>query len=141
MEKYPKISRYPSENLTYGLICDIISSDIRFSCLEIKREYPLRDLIKDTSLMPEEETLYASREGTHIDFLISNTVSMKPVLAVETDGYSYHNCSGEQIRRDRMKDHILQTYGIPLVRLSTKGSGEKEKIVSRLMELMHIGNP
>ena len=141
LEKHPKISRYPSENLTYGLICDIISSDIRFSCLEIKREYPLRDLIKDTSLMSEEETLYASREGTHIDFLISNTVSMKPVLAVETDGYSYHNCSGEQIRRDRMKDHILQTYGIPLVRLSTKGSGEKEKIVSRLMELMHIGNP
>ena len=141
LEKHPKISRYPSENLTYGLICDIISSDIRFSCLKIKREYPLRDLIKDTSLMSEEETLYASREGTHIDFLISNTVSMKPVLAVETDGYSYHNCSGEQIRRDRMKDHLLQTYGIPLVRLSTKGSGEKEKIVSRLMELMHIGNP
>ena len=31
-----------------------------------------------------------------------------------------------------MKDHILSNYGLPLLRLSTKGSGEREKIISSL---------
>lgn len=57
---------------------------------------------------------------------------MQPVLAIETDGYSYHNDETEQPQRDMMKDHILSNYGLPLLRLSTKGSGEREKIISSL---------
>lgn len=56
----------------------------------------------------------------------------QPVLAIETDGYSYHNDETEQHQRDMMKDHILSNYGLPLLRLSTKGSGEREKIISSL---------
>lgn len=48
---------------------------------------------------------------------------MQPVHAIETDGYSYHNDETEQYQRDMMKDHILSNYGLPLLRLSTKGSG------------------
>ena len=57
---------------------------------------------------------------------------MQPVLAIETDGYSYHNDETEQYQRDMMKDHILSNYGLPLLRLSTKDSGEREKIISSL---------
>lgn len=85
-----------------------------------------------TSAKFEDLIIYASNYNTHLDFLIINKVSKQPVLAIETDGYSYHNDETEQHQRDMMKDHILSTYGLPLLRLSTKGSGEREKIISSL---------
>ena len=56
----------------------------------------------------------------------------KAVLAIETDGYSFHNDATEQHRRDKMKGHILALYSLPLIRLSTKGSGERERIIEQL---------
>ncbi|WRK55048.1 hypothetical protein SD457_09625 [Coprobacillaceae bacterium CR2/5/TPMF4] len=41
--------------------------------------------------------------ATHIDFLIYNTVSKKPVLAIEVDGYDYHKENTVQASRDLMK--------------------------------------
>ena len=41
--------------------------------------------------MSESELKYAANYSTHLDFLIINRVSIQPVLAIETDGYSYHN--------------------------------------------------
>lgn len=37
-----------------------------------------------------------------------------------------------------MKDHILSKYGLHLLRLSTKGSGEREKIVTALNKIDNI---
>lgn len=88
------------------------------------------------SMMSPEELKYASNCNTHLDFLIINRVSKQPVLAIETDGYSYHNDETEQHQRDLMKDHILSNYGLPLLRLSTKGSGEREKIISSLNKVI-----
>ncbi len=136
LESHPAISEYASENLTYALLCDIISSDTRYGCLKVLCHIPLRQVVKDTSLMSEEELKYASNCGTHLDFLIINRVSKRPVLAVETDGYSFHNDETEQHKRDLMKDHILSSYGLPILRLSTKGSGEREKIAALLDRLI-----
>lgn len=49
----------------------------------------------------------AANYNTHVDFLIINHVSKKPILVVETDGYSYHNEKTLQYQRDIKKDHIL----------------------------------
>ena len=70
--------------------------------------------------------------STHIDFFIINRVSKEPLLAIETDGYTYHNKKSEQYDRDRMKDHILKSYGLPLLRLSTVGHSEEQQIVDAL---------
>ena len=56
----------------------------------------------------------------------------KPVLAIETDGFSYHHDFSEQHRRDLLKDSILSKYRLPLLRLSTKGSREKERVMAAL---------
>lgn len=37
---------------------------------------------------------------------------------------------------DILKDGIFAKYDLPIMRLSTTGSGEKEKIVSKLNELL-----
>lgn len=90
--------------------------------------------------MSEEELRYAANYSTHLDFLIVNRVSKQPVLAIETDGYSYHNNATEQHQRDLMKDHILSSYGLPLLRLSTKGSGEKAKVLYVLNKIVENGS-
>lgn len=79
---------------------------------------------------------YAANYSTHLDFLIINRVTKLPILAIETDGYSFHNDQTIQHHRDLMKDHILSSYGLPLLRLSTKGSGEKDKVISMLMQFV-----
>ena len=98
---------------------------------------PLRNIIRDRSLLNEQEQKYISYYSTHVDFLIINHVTKKPVLAIETDGYTYHNNEAEQHQRDLMKNHILEVYGLPLIRLKTNESGEKEKIVSSLKSIVN----
>jgi hypothetical protein len=66
--------------------------------------------------------------ATHIDFLIYNRISKKPVLAIEVDGFHNHKIGTRQYERDRMKDHILNLYNIPFLRLPTNGSAEIEKV-------------
>ena len=137
IERLPQISEYASENMTYHLINDILTSDNRFSCLKVLCHIPLRQIIKDTSLMSQEELAYASNYNTHVDFLVINSISKKPVLAIETDGYSFHNDATEQHQRDKMKDHIFALYSLPLLRLSTKGSGEGERIIEQLTNCVY----
>ena len=135
LEKLPHISEYASEIMTYRLICDILASEKNFSYMKVLCHVPLRQIIKDTSLMSSEERTYAANYNTHVDFLIINAVSKRPTLGIETDGYSFHNETAKQHKRDMMKDHIFSLYSLPLVRLSTKGSSEREKIVAVLSKL------
>lgn len=132
LDRLPQISEYVSENITYHLINEILHSENRFSCLKVLCHIPLRQIFKDTSLMSSEELMFAGNYSTHVDFLVVNTISKKPVLAIETDGYSYHNNTTEQYQRDRLKDHIFALYSLPLIRLSTKGSCERKRIADLL---------
>ena len=135
LKMQPQISEYASENLTYVMLKEILSSDIRFKSLKVLCHVPLRQVVRDTSLMSERELKYAANYSTHLDFLIINNVSKKPVLAIETAGYSYHKEATDQHQRDAMKNRILSSYGLPLLRFSTKGSGEREKVIGELVEL------
>ncbi len=131
-----KISGYDSENMTYALIRKVLGSDSLFSNTRVYCHLPLRQIIKDNSLMNDDERKYAGNFWTHVDFLITNAVTKKPLLGIETDGYSYHNDQTEQHRRDLLKDHIFQLYNIPLLRLSTKGSNEEGRLTEALHKLI-----
>lgn len=128
------ISDFESENLTYGLIERIRKNVPKLSHIKVLCHYPLRTLIKDTAGMSEREIKYLLHPSTHVDFLIINRVSKSPLLAIETDGYSYHNEKSEQFARDKMKDHILELSGLPLLRLSTVGHSEEQRIIDALMQ-------
>ncbi len=132
LESYTQISEYASENLTYAMLNKVIASDASFNVFKVLCHIPLRQVVKDASLMSEEELKYASNYSTHLDFLIINKVSKQPILAIETDGYSFHNSTTVQHQRDLKKDHILASYGLPLLRLSTKGSDEENKVIELL---------
>ncbi|MGO4710747.1 AAA domain-containing protein, partial [Chryseobacterium sp. 2TAF14] len=129
-----KKSVFDSENLMYLLIKEVLSDD-QFSKYGIILHYPLRNLLLDFSRLSPEEEKYARHHATHLDFLIYNKLGKNPVLAIEVDGYEYHKLESRQAERDRMKNEVLDKYKVPLLRFSTTGSGEKEKLISTLNRL------
>ena len=135
LQKHKKISEYDSENLMYSLIDDILA-DNKYSSLDIVCHFPLNMLIKNPEFLSEQECQYAMNPATHLDFLIYNRISKKPVLAIEVDGYEYHKENTVQASRDLRKNHILELYEIPLLRFKTNGSGEKEKLIEMLNKLV-----
>lgn len=132
LESHPKISEYASENIAYSLIKSILESDRKYSCLHVLCHIPLRSIFRQTDLMSEEERIYAGNFNTHVDFLIINRATKQPLLGIEIDGYAYHHKGTVQSSRDALKDHIFKLYHLQLLRLSTKGANEEEKVKERL---------
>ena len=132
-KKHKKISNYDSENIMYHLLNKVLED---YKDLTFTFRYPVNILIKDKTLLTEEERKYASHYNTHIDFLIYNKISKIPLLAVEVDGYKYHKEDNKQKERDILKNNILSKYNIPLIRLTTNGSREESIIRSKLDELV-----
>lgn len=135
LQKYKKISEFNSENLMYKLIKDILSED-KYAALDVVCHFSLNMLIKNPEFLNEQECKYAMNPNTHLDFLIYNRISKKPVLAIEVDGYEYHKKGTVQASRDILKNHIMELYAIKLLRFMTNGSGEKQKIIETLEELL-----
>lgn len=127
-------SVFDSENLMYALIREVLSDD-EFSKYGVILHHPLRNLLLDFSRLSPEEERYARHHATHLDFLIYNKLGKNPMLAIEVDGYEYHKLQSRQAERDLIKNTILKKYKIPLLRFSTTGSGEKEKLISALNRL------
>ena len=134
LQKHKRVSEYDSENLMYSLIDEIIA-DNKYSSLDVICHFPLNMLIKNPELLNEQERQYAMNPAAHVDFLIYNRIGKKPVLAIEVDGYEYHRKGTVQEARDLLKNQILRSYKVPLLRFKTNGSGEKEKIIEMLEEL------
>lgn len=54
------------------------------------------------------------------------------ITGIEIDGYAYHHKGTVQSSRDALKDHIFKSYHLQLLRLSTKGANEEEKVKEQL---------
>ena len=93
----------------------------------------LVNLVKDYSLLTEEETTYARNPLTHVDFLLFHRMDKSPLVAIEVDGTAFHAVGRVQADRDEKKNRIFERCGIPLLRLRTDGSGEKERIEQALL--------
>ena len=131
--KHNRISSYDSENIIYNLLKEILNN---YKDLTFAFRYPLNILIKDKTLLTEEERKYTSHHNTHIDFLIYNKISKIPLLVIEVDKYKYHKEDNKQKERDILKNNILSKYNIPLIRLTTNGSSEESIIRSKLDEIV-----
>jgi len=134
ISKGGNVSEFDSENLMYTLIKEVLSYD-NFSKYGVLLHFPVRNLIRDFSKLNEQEQKYASNPLTHLDFLIYNKLGKNSVLAIEVDGFANHKDGTKQAERDRMKDKILEKYGLPLLRFATNGSNEKVKLMNKLSEM------
>lgn len=127
LKKHGRVSEYDSENLLYAVIQEILQKE-EFAFADCAAHVSLVNLVKNYSILTEEETAYARNPLTHVDFLLFRRMDKSPLLAVEVDGTAFHAAGSTQAGRDEKKNRIFELCGIPLLRLRTDESGEKERI-------------
>ncbi|NMA64553.1 MAG: AAA family ATPase [Syntrophomonadaceae bacterium] len=130
------VSEYESENLMNAVI-DKVLSQPEFSNLDWVMHQPLKMLIRNPEKLDENECRFAMNILTHTDFVIFNKLDKIPVLVVEVDGYAFHANNPRQLERDKMKDTILQKYGIPILRIKTNESGEEARLHNKLVQILN----
>lgn len=131
LKKHGRVSEYDSENLAYAVIQNILQK-AEFSFVDCAAHVSLVNLVKDYSVLTEEETAYARNPLTHVDFLLFRRMDKSPLLAVEVDGAAFHAAGSVQANRDEKKNRIFGQCGIPLLRLRTDGSREEARIEQAL---------
>ena len=134
-----KISVYDSENIAYHFIAEILQK-CGFANLALACHIPLAHILGDTARLDENERKYAQNPRTHIDFVIFHKMDKMPILAIEIDGYAFHKVDCAQGWRDERKNAILAKYSLPLLRLSTIGSGEEKRVVDMLTKILFHNN-
>lgn len=129
-----RISDYDSENITYNAIDEILKKN-NYMNLDIAVHVPMINVLSNTDALNEEEMKFVNNTWTHIDFVIFNKMDKKLVLAVEVDGYYFHKEGTKQQENDNLKNKILGKYDVPLLRLSTIGSGEEKILENKIKEI------
>ena len=59
------------------------------------------------------------RNGSRLDFLLYDRMNNQPIAAFEVDGASFHQKGSNQDRRDKLKNNILKSINVPLIRFRT----------------------
>lgn len=125
-------ARYQSEEALRVLLEEILKQP-EYSRYKYSQGVLLQNLLKDTELLTEQEKEFV-RNRASLDFLIFYKQDKSCALAIEVDGFAFHENQPEQLKRDAMKDGILRKYHVPCLRLATNGSQERSKIEKHLSD-------
>lgn len=126
-----KVSEYLSENIIYDTLVKAIDK-VQISNCDVVCHYPLSRLITDFNGLETQEIAFISNALSHVDFLVYNSITKKPLMTIEVDGWKYHNQSEVQQSRDKLKDNILSKYGLKPYRISTVDTVNVETIEEML---------
>jgi very-short-patch-repair endonuclease len=132
-----RVSEYESENLMYGVIEEVLSLP-KYNSFKCVLHVPLKYIVKDFNGLKSEESKFAQNPWTHVDFLIFNKLDKDPELVVEVDGHEFHRNNEKQRARDSMKDKILEHINLPILRVATNESGERERLIRKLDEIINL---
>jgi hypothetical protein len=99
-------------------------------------------MLVDINGLEGREKEYAQNNWTRVDFVIFRKTSKQPLLAIEVDGYAFHNSNNNrakiQCERDAIKNKLLSEAKIPLIRFNTTGSNKKMILTNKLKELLGV---
>lgn len=118
--------RYKSEDIIWTVLQDILAEP-RYAHLTVIPQVLLRNLVPDPATLTLAQLAYV-RHRASVDFVVYNRVTNQPLLAIEVDGFAFHENKPEQRERDALKDEILAARQMPLLRLATTGSREPQRI-------------
>lgn len=127
----PVVSDYISENLFYNTLMEAITA-LGLVHIDVLCHYPVVRFISDWSLLTEEEKAFANNRLSHVDFLVYNSLTKRPLLVIEVDGWYYHKRQGGQVTRDALKDKLLAKFGLPLHRILTTDTVNVESLKALL---------
>lgn len=134
-QTHPVVSGYLSEKLLYDLLVKGIAKS-GLANTEILCHYPLSRLIADWDVLDEQEKVFAGNPLAHVDFLIYNSLTKRPLQAIEVDGWHFHKENEVQQSRDALKDRILTKFGLRPHRISTTGTVNDETVVKMLQAML-----
>ncbi|MGH3604116.1 MAG: AAA domain-containing protein [Pseudonocardiaceae bacterium] len=117
---------YKSEDIIWTALHDILVED-QYAHLTVGHQVLVRNLLVDLSRLTPRQEAFVQRRAS-VDFVVYNRVTNHPVLAIEVDGFAFHENNPAQLERDTLKNEILQIHQMPLLRLPTTGSGEDQRI-------------
>ena len=123
-----------SENVIYNTLEKAISTSA-LKNIDILCHYPLSRLIVGEHNISEEQRKFANSPLSHVDFLLYNTITKRPLLCIEVDGWQFHHTEVQR-HRDAIKDEILDKYGLRIVRLSTTSVVTIDTIKNILIETL-----
>ena len=125
-------ARYRSEEALRVLLEEILSESEykRYSYIQ---GMLLRNLLNTVELLTPEE-LYFVNNRASLDFVVFYRQDKACALVIEVDGFAFHENNPEQLHRDALKDAILAKYKVPVLRLASNGSRERERIQRILSE-------
>jgi AAA domain/Protein of unknown function (DUF2726) len=118
--------KYPSEDIIWTVLHDIIAEQ-RYAHMTVSSQVLMRNLLPDPSRLTLAQRAYIQHRAS-VDFVVYNRVTNEPLLAIEVDGFAFHENSPDQRARDALKDEILDAHQMPLLRLPTTGSMEHQQI-------------
>lgn len=125
--------KFRSENIAWTVLHDILAEE-KYQHLTIGSQVLLRNLLVDGSGLTPRQAEFV-RHRASVDFVVYNRVTNEPRLAIEVDGFEYHENNPAQLVRDKLKDDILKAHKLRLLRLPTTGSREDEQIRRVLDEI------
>ena len=133
-QAHPAASGNLSENLVYDMLRKGIAH-LGLANTEVLCHYPLSRLIADWNVLDEQEKVFAGSPFPHVDFLIYNSLTKRPLQAIEVDGWHFHKESETQQSRDALKDRILTKFGLCPHRISTTDTVNDETIMKMLQAI------
>jgi predicted RNA-binding Zn-ribbon protein involved in translation (DUF1610 family) len=89
---------------------------------------------------PHENMSYVNRiSSKHVDFLICDASTMRPVVAIELDDASHDR--NDRRLRDAFVDDALEAAGLPLVRVIPRSQYSYEEVVAQLKPILMAAPP
>ncbi|MDR1355302.1 MAG: AAA family ATPase [Propionibacteriaceae bacterium] len=128
-------TKYRSENIIWTVIQDILAEE-PYHDLNVHAQVLVQNLLLGLEGLTEEETTYVKNRCS-LDFVVYRRVTRQPVLAIEVNGFAFHENNPKQHTKDTLKKAILDKNGIPLLALPTTGSGEQALIRAALNVAMN----
>lgn len=116
----------PSEDIVWTVLNEILAEP-GHEHLTAVPQVLLNNLLRGSNRLTSAQTAFVGRRAS-LDFVVYNRVTNRPLLAVEVDGFQFHENNPTQLARDALKNEILRAHGLPLLRLPTTGSGEQRRI-------------
>lgn len=128
--------KYLSEEIIWTLLKDILAEE-KYRGLNVQPQILLRNLLPSLDGLTERQRSFV-RHNASLDFVIYHSMSRIPVLAIEVNGFAFHENNPEQLARDKIKEATLENHGLHLLPLATTESREEERIRAALDRAMQV---
>lgn len=126
---------YKSEVLMEQLLTKVLKN-LKIDNISYVRSYPLKLLIKPNPIFNNDENKFIYKTDSHNDFVLFNKVTKQSILAIEVDGYRFHEENEKQKNRDEIKDLIFKKIGLPLIRFKTNESNEEARLIESIKKVV-----